>query len=236
MLFEELGVITQLKAVSSFHPILDKTIPKLGGGLFLTKKAFDQPELASKGKKKIIFFDQSMEMRRTLSKLAQGEILEVFTRKLGAFEAFKVSVEIASSFLIGCEKRLQKLNLKVEKIKKSIKERSFSKTILFYLGRFKKNKNDPNLLIVNDGFVKDLLSYTDLKTYPSSLEYVTWSQKVMKKLNNSIKISVTDGKKEKIEVKKMGDNKYSVIFRGALSPGIRQVYLLKELVSMAILQ
>jgi hypothetical protein len=226
MLLEELELLDGIEAISTFHPVNNKRITKLGGGVFLTKKAFK-----SSLKNKIIFFDQSMEIRRNLSKLTEGSIVEVFTRKLGAFEAYKVSVEILSSFLLGCEGRIIAINNKVNGIRERLLKTKFKRRVLFYLGEFKENKKDPDLLIVNDGFVKDLVEFGRLKTYPSSLEYVSWSQKILKTLKGSLHLSVTDGFEDHIEITSLSNEKIALKFRGALAPGIRQVYLIDSLIS-----
>lgn len=233
MLFEELELLNQVEAISTFHPVKNNKIKKLAGGIFLTKNAF---KTSSKIKKKrIVFFDQSIEMRRNLSKVKEITLLEVFTRSIGAFEAYEVSKEIASSFLINCEEKLKKVDLKVKSIKQKVSKLKVNKTVLFYLGMFKKNKKDPDLLIVNDGFVKDFKG--KINSYPSELDYVTWSAKIMKGLpKDTLKISVTDSKQDKISLSVLDNGKYSILFRGALSPGLRQVYLIEEILKLNILK
>ncbi len=226
MLLEELSLLDQIKAISVFHPVKSKKISKIAGGIFLTKRAFDSK------KKKIIFFDESIEVRRTLKNIENAEILEVFTRKIGAFEAYKVSKEILSSFTKNCEARIKEIDKRVKKIRLGLSQKKFLKTYLFYLGKFEKNKKDPELLIVNDGFVKDLIQHSNIKTYPSPLEYVTWSTKILKTISkNAIKLSISDGKLDNIEKKEIEPLKYSLFYRGALSPGIRQVYFLEEFIT-----
>jgi hypothetical protein len=228
MLLEELNLLESLEAISVFHPVKATSVTRLGGGVFLTKKAFKPSQ-----KKKIIFFDQSMEMRRNLSKLIKStdsEVVEVFTRKLGAFEAYKVSVEILSSFLKGCDVELARTNIKVKAIKAKLLQAKIKRKIIFFLGEFKKNTRDPDLLIVNDGFVKDLIQFGRLKTYPSTLEYVSWSQKILKTLNGSLLLSITDSNSvnqdDLLKVINISDGKVALRFRGALAPGIRQVFLI----------
>lgn len=240
MLLEELSLLGEVEAISTFHPVTSAGVKKLAGGIFLTKKAFKSSNKTKAKKERIIFFDQSHEMRRTLSKLSNGQILEVFTRKLGAFEAYKVSVEVLSSFLVNCESKLDALSARVLKIKRLIAGQQLFKkyeTVLFFLGEFDQNKKDPNLLIVNDGFVKDLIDGKNLKTYPSQLEYVPWSSKILKKIQNVLFLSVSDLNAsdismEKTQIARLKENKFKIKFRGALSPGIRQVLFLKELVRL----
>jgi hypothetical protein len=230
MLLEELKLLGQLEAISVFHPIKDKKIKRLAGGIFLRPQVFGKSSL----KKKIVFFDQSLEMRKNLSKVEDINIVEVFTRKLGAFESFNVSVEILQSFLEGCDKSIAELRKKINIIKAQLVKKKFNNTILFYLGQFSSFKKDPDLLIVGDGFVEDLKSIAKLKTYPSPLEYVPWSSKIMKAIpKDSLHIAVADSVDESkfLLVEK---NKFNLKFRGALSPGIRQVYLIEYLLGLEI--
>jgi hypothetical protein len=230
MLLEELDLLGQLEAISVFHPVKNKEIKKLAGGIFLRPQVFG---VKSK-KKRIVFFDQSLEMRKNLSKVEDLNIIEVFTRKLGAFESFEVSVENVQNFLENCEKPLVALRKKVKEIKSNLLKKKFSKTVLFYLGSFSTFKKDPDLLIVGDGFVEDLKSIAKLKTYPSPLEYVPWSSKIMKSMpKNSLHIAVSDSI-DKGKFLRVEKDKYNLKFRGALSPGIRQVYFIEYLLGLDI--
>jgi len=227
LLLEELGIVNQLSGVSSFHPLKDKRVKRLAGGLFLSHRAFK----SNSNKKKIVFFDQSIELRRNLSKVSNIEIIEVFTRGVGAFDAFDISVEISSSFLMGCERKISFIQKEVESIKKKMQKKEVKVMTLFYLGKFNKNKKDPEMIIVNDGFVKDLKKYSKLQTYKSSLEYVIWSSKELKKLPLlRTSFSISDEDVEGMIKTKISSQKFNIVFRGALSPGIGQVYLLRELI------
>ncbi len=228
MLLEELELLDEVEAISVFHPVKEDKVKKLAGGIFLRPQVFNKQTKT----KKIVFFDQSLEMRKNLSKVEGIDLVEVFTRKRGAFTSFDVSVEILQSFLQGCEKKLSSIKSKVSSIKKKISKIKFDKVFLFYLGKFSSTKKAPELLIVGDGFVEDLKVITKLKTYSSPLEYVPWSAKIMKKIpKNSIHIAVSDSESLN-SFKKVGKNRYNLKFRGALSPGIRQVYLLEFLIGL----
>lgn len=230
MLLEELKLLEDVEAISVFHPVKNKDIKKLAGGLFLRPQVFANKN----SKKRIVFFDQSLEMRKNLSKVNGIELIEVFTRKLGAFSAFEVSSEILQNFLQDCKSEIKSIRTKVKTIKAKLQNRKFKKTILFYLGQFSEFKKDPDLLIVGDGFVKDLKDIAKIKTYPSPLEYVPWSAKIMKSMpKNTLAIGITDATLER-SYTQVGKDKFNLKFRGALSPGIRQVYLLEYLIGLNI--
>jgi hypothetical protein len=224
-LLEELGLLDSKKilAISVFHPVLNYSGKKLAGGVFLTEKSF-KDSIDS-----IIFFDESKDLKRNLSKLKESTKLEVISRDLGAFEAYELSKKKLIPYLRNCSSMITLLDKRVLKIKETLIDLKL-KPIVFYLGHFSKSLKKPNLIIVNDGFVKTLISLSKLKTYPSNLGYVNWSSKIMNKLEDSyIHVGVDDSKNNEMSFSKLSANTINTSFRGALSPGIRQILFLEKL-------
>lgn len=225
MLLEEIKALDskQVKAISVFHPVKSFDGERLAGGVFLTEKPFDDIETS------IIFFDESKDFRRNLSRLKKAKKIEVVSRDMGAFSAYELSKKILKPYLRRCDKELIELDLKVNHIKASLLNSKKNK-LVFYLNHIKKNGKKPNLVIINDGFVKSLIKYAKTKTYPSSLGYVNWSSKIMEKLNKDyLHIGVEDSKSDIFKFEKVTDKLFNLSFRGALSPGIRQIFLLEKI-------
>ena len=226
LLLEELELLDSksISAISIFHPVLNYSGKKLAGGVFLTEKAFKDKTDS------IIFFDESKDLKRNLSKLENSIVIEVISRDLGSFEAYELSKKMIKPYLKNCKTKLALVDKRVNLIKRSLNKIDL-KPIVFYLSHFSKSLKRPNLVIVNDGFVKSLITLTKIKTYPSSLGYVNWSGRIMKNLKDShIHVGVEDNKNEKLEFKKLSNNIFNTSYRGALSPGIRQIFFLEKLI------
>lgn len=229
MLLEELELLNkkQVLGISVFHPVKKFQGQKLAGGIFLSNQLFEN----SKGL--IVFYDESQELNKKLSRISNINSLEIKTRELGAFSATKLSIQKLRPFLIGCELKLKSLEGKIVDIKKQVSNTKLKHEYLFYLNPFISKNKKPSLVIVNDGFVKSLIQFSKLKTYPSRLGYVNWSSKIMKKIGeDAVHIGVSDSLNDKISRSKLTDKVWNIDFRGALSPGIRQVYFMQELLKV----
>jgi hypothetical protein len=226
LLLEELQLLDSknIIAISVFHPVLKFSGKKLAGGVFLTKKSFKD------NKDSIIFFDESKDLKRNLSKLKISKNIEVITRDLGAFEAYELSKNIIKPYLKNCNEAIAKLDKKVSFIKSKL-ENIKLKPIIFYLNHFNQSLKRPNLVIVNDGFVKSLITISKVQTYPSSLGYVNWSARIMNKLEKEfIHIGVDESKEDQIKFNLLKERYFNTSFRGSLSPGIRQILFLEKLI------
>jgi hypothetical protein len=84
---------------------------------------------------------------------------------------------------------------------------------------------------VNDGVPKSFLVKKKIKTYNTPLEYVNWSSKMMNKQYIKYKkIGLVDAKDEKLRIQQLDSLHYNLYYRGALTPGIRQLRLALELI------
>ncbi len=224
LVLEELDLIrdSHLLAISKFHPVSDKKDKEiLAGGLFLSKK------ILKKYKNKKIFFDKSRELNQLLEKSYSGRKIEINTSKKNPFEAVEIVLKAITSSLKNCDKELRNLRQNVAKIKREFKLPVDFKKSVFFLGKITSKL--PELIFSHDGFILSLKELNDFQTYPSELAYTTWSMRILKKLKNFNYIGIEEGQNNSIHLTKEGLNRYNISMRGVLTPGIRQVYFLKEI-------
>ncbi len=218
----------QVKAISIFHGIgaSDFKGDRLGGGVFLSGdylKKFSSP---------LVFIDESMELRKNLEHQKLLPI-EIKTRNLDPFQAYKISLEKLAPYLKGCEKKITNMELYVaDQMKRS---RSFTKlkgTFIFYLGELRGVGRPPNLIMV-DNFVLWFKNKILLETYPTKLNYAPWSEKVMKILLKGKVIEIglinKETKDNLLVVQTLSKTKINLIHPSLLIPGIAQIDLLQPL-------
>jgi hypothetical protein len=233
---KELGLLKdhKLKGISVFNPVDHKSFAGkvYGGGLFLGQKSLSDFE------NKIVFYDSSRELKKYLKQSQSLHAIEIQSRGLGSLVVSNEVLDILGQYLKQCSQQLGDLRLKIKRIERELKsfknsQRALKGTghssYLFYLGAVSKSKR-PNLLIVNDGPVKTLIDYNVLKSYPSKLEYVSWSQKLIKSLKAPIHIGLSEGDSIEPIMKKISDNLYNISYRGALTPGLSQLLLVEYLI------
>jgi hypothetical protein len=226
----DLGLIKNktLKGVSIFHPISKKEFKGefLPGGVFLshnTIKSFNGS---------LIFYDESRELSRMFSRYKEIHSIEIKSRAVTPLEVMTHLEAQLAPYLVGCD--LSGLSKKLKERQDYLKSIAAEKlTMLFFLGAI-QNEKYPDLLMVNDGVVKWLVTEKLIKTYPSTLAYVNWSAKIMQELpKDYLKVGIKDSGnslEEKIEKK---DRVINLTYPGALIPGSGQVeamiYLFKNL-------
>lgn len=225
-LLEELNLLEDpaLKAISAFHPVKNEKVKKIAGGIFISPKTlsrFDSP---------VVFFDSSRELKKVLGQSGVNAKVEVDTRGKEPFAASEVALAALEPHLKECSKNLEDLRAQLKKIKTSLMKTSLpAKDFIFYLGSFKKEQKPPELVMVNDGFVKFLKDNKEMKTYPGSLAYLPWSQRILAKMDRPIFIGVQEARGKDLEIERVEKNIYNIGFQGVLTPGIRQVFFLKKL-------
>ncbi len=218
MLLEELDLLKSKKliAISTLHPIRKKFTGRLlGGGVFLSRKVLKHYSETD------FIFDKSNELSNLFKNSGVKSYKELDLTGKDAFQSYKMSLKFLTPYLESCEKRVLSLERRVEKIRNNIKTKNIP-NMIFFLGEIKSKL--PELIMVNDGFVKTLMEKKEFKTYPSELAYVSWSQRVLFNLDNFLLVGVGDQKKN--EIIKLGENKVNVFYRGVLTPGVRQIYFL----------
>ena len=224
MVLEELSLLEskQVLGISRFHPVREKLqVKKVEGGIFLSKKAI---QLYPAGT--LIIYDTSRELQKTLEKWENFKLMEVNSRSLDPFEVFEQSIHQISGLTVKCEEKINKLVAKVKSIKDLLGKKKLSFRGVFFLGKI--GSKLPSMVISNDGFVKWLVQKMELKSYPSDFHYVSWSSKVLNKLENYLYWGLVDSKNEELEVKKLSQFKYNLSYRGIFIPGIRQIYFLEK--------
>lgn len=223
---EELGLLNSpaLDAVSVFHPVENNKVEKIAGGVFLS------PKYLNSKKKHIVFFDASRELERALKKAKIEKRLKLDTNGVDSFEVNDLAVKTLLPFLNGCDEKISKLSKKAEMIKSSLK-RSFlkGKKLVFFLGKIKKDRRPPRLVIANDGFVLALKKYAEIISYPSELAYVSRSEKVLKDFSPYISIGVFESDEFELKTSKVKAHTLNATIAGVLSPGWKQVEFIKAL-------
>lgn len=218
----------KLKGVSTFHPV-DKSTFKgafLPGGIFLSHKTLS--DLSGS----VLFYDESRELSRILSRYKDIKKIEVKTRSLTPLQVTQTVEKLLSPYVVGCnlESLSTEIKRKLEILKNSKPQ---GHHMLFFLGKI-QNERLPELLMVNDGIVKWMVQEKLVKTYPSNLGYVNWSSKIMQDLpKETLKIGIKDSGSENVTLVEKKANIVNLTFPGALIPGSGQVdaiiYLFKNL-------
>lgn len=231
---KELKILSDpsLKAISSFSMIQKDEFGGdiLGGGLLISPKYLKNYPGA------VVFFDNSREIKRALQRIDKVKGIEVSTRGLDAFASFEKSKEILRPYLEGCEVRISKIDRDILAIKKSIKQMPFiSKRIVFYLGEIRSGEKLPNLAMNRDGFVLSLIDAGKLDSYPSTLKYVSWSEKVingLKKNGNLLEVGLVPNEQFRTPiVKKVAPQSFNIYSDTMLIPGLPQVRFLQYMVN-----
>lgn len=231
LLFELKLLKTPVMAISEFHGINPKDFSGkiLKGGMFLS------PQVLKTLKNPLIFFDESLEQRKTIKRLdIQG--IELKTKNLDPFEVYHLSKDKLSPYLKNCETELSLLQKKVDGVKLEVeKSKKLNGYYFFYLGEIKKDERKPNLIMI-DNFVLTFLKNKLLETYPSQLNYVPWSEKVVhdyqkKKTFFIGLVTSSQSEKRSLELKQVSEREFNFYHPALLVPGLAQINFLKELVS-----
>lgn len=232
-LISELGLLSDpsLKAISTFNMIEDKKFKgdKIGGGILLSPKYFNRY------KDPFIFFDDSREIRRSLKRMKRSKSFQVSTRGLDPFQAYNLSKNILMPHLDNCNSQIDEIEKKIKGV--SLKLSGFKTIkypILFYLGKLELGIKRPNLLMNKDGFVLSLLKDDKIRSYPSELKYLPWSEKIINSLRGTDRVIelglVADGPRRNADFIKLTNNQFNVFSSTMLIPGISQIYFLGDLI------
>lgn len=224
-LMKELGLLNkQVIAISKYHSIdVDQfSGEQWGGGNFLSQKKLRQH------RSHIFFIDESRNLSMSVRRGKIRKSFSIKTSGLGPIQVNDLALKSLSPFIVNCEKQITKLNLRVKRVQELIETAKFGR-VLFFMGEIKENKRLPNLLMVNDSFVKLLLSHRAIETFSSKLAYVNWSVKEMNKYQSFKKIGLVGKKRNKFVVpNKKGINIYDPL---ALLPGLSQILFIEKLIA-----
>jgi hypothetical protein len=219
----------QIMAVSEFHGFSSKEIvgETLGGGIFLAQKKLDQ------FKNHIIFYDTSDDLKKVLAYGKFKIIIEFESRGLDPFMVVEKAHEFLRPYLQSCENEEKKWQEKIQEIKKLVDHFLPPSTVqLFFLGEVALNTRLPQLLMVNDGFVKYLIEHKKIISYPSPMAYISWSSAIIDKLKkeNARFIGLatqTTLPSDQCEMELVDENHYLLKSKVGLIPGWPQLCLLR---------
>lgn len=221
----ELGVIDQVQGISTYHPIKDFKNSRYPGGIYLstsTLKSFEN---------KVVFFDRSREFRKVLNRFPKIKAIEIDSRRKTPQEVIELSRTQLADYLKGCDVQIKAIEEKVLNLEKFIKSNIKKiKQSVFFLGRI--DKKYPETVMANDGFVYWLKKEKLIESYPSELEYLNWSMKLLSPLREKyyffgLQDSFNDGEKK---IEKISATTYNVKYPGALTPGYTQLEFVKYLI------
>lgn len=220
-----------IKAISTFHGFSEEDFQ----GEFMSGGIFISPKFIKKYKKPIVFFDQSKELRKNFNKLKIKDLHEVVTVNKGPFKVYQEMEQLLAPFLNGCDKQKKQLENEVAKIKQKVNQSPKNRgTFLFYLGKYEYKKRAPNLIMV-DGFVLPLVKQEIIKSYPSDLNFIPWSAKIVGELEEQGKLihvglDLDNSKKPNSYSFRFSEkgNILTAIGSTTLIPGIPQIHFLKE--------
>lgn len=233
MLLEDLGLLKDknLKAISIFHPVKEYSGKSLGGGIFLSSKAFKKfPNM-------VVFYDSSKELTKSLKRNHSIQSIEVSTRGMNLLDISNYTMLLLAKYLSkSClSKKLawqQKVHNIEAKIDKRIKSKKYMKhrKILFFIDEITDARRLPPILMVNDSISKFLTKKSFIKTYISPLAYLPWSSKLLKNnYKNYVRVGLVNSNSDKLMIKQLDKLHYNIFYRGVLIPGIRQLYFIDQL-------
>jgi hypothetical protein len=210
----------KLQGISVFNPIgpheFSGTV--YPGGIFLSKALLEELRNG------IVIFDESRELKKILSAERNITSYEMVTRGQTPDESIATGLKSLKNILANCEEEFEVIDVKAQKLQAEILKKippSFS--AIFYLGEFSRGRR-PEMVIVQDGFVKWLIQQKKLITYPSELAYINWSAKILNALPESTKhVAIKDSGRENIRQIKKSPLGVTLIYPGALVPGLSQL-------------
>ncbi len=223
---DQLGIINQVEGISYYHPIEKFKGTKFPGGVYLstaTLKSFEG---------KVVFFDKSRELKKVLNRFPKVKAIEIDSRRKTPREVIELTESLLATYLKGCSKQKEKFIERVNHLEEDIKKNiSKIKKSIFFLG--KMSTKYPETVLSNDGFVYWLKKEKLLESYPSDLEYLNFSMKIVSALRGEfyffgLQDSYDDGEKT---IEKVTDKKFNVKYPGALTPGYTQLEFLKYLLN-----
>lgn len=220
-----------LLGVSALHHVEIEEKRLWNGGIFLSSSKLREL------KRTILFFDQSRELERSLNnalkKNADNKLIKIATRGMAPFAVNDQATAKLRPYLTNCDQALEKLEHETKKIKESLKKFSIfsrERTVIFFLGEISPQGRLPELVMANDGFVKSLLEHAAIKSYPSELSYLSWSQKVLEKIELPLFLGVSAAGKD-LKISRVKEGYYNLTHPGALTPGLGQIHFLQSLIN-----
>ncbi len=227
VILKELNLLADpnLKGISIFNPISkeDYSGSRLGGGLFLSRredKVFGSAD---------VIFDHGRELNRYFKNRNYPSI-SINSVGKRPHETILMTLQIVEGKISGCEKELSTLKNKVSELQKS--KFKAPRKIIFFLGEITSQKKLPEMVYGQDGFVLELSESGQIKTYPSKLNYIHWSQKILNSLEEDYVFVGLKEPRNQLDkkIQKLDQRHVNIVFPGALTPGYSQLELIKYIV------
>lgn len=217
---KELGLLKKIQGISVFNPVSSEDFSGkiYPGGVFLSPSSLDELKEA------VVFFDEGRELRKVFSNRSDIMAREIKSRNLIPLAVIEETLKVLNRYLSGCNDEISSYLKRAKKLEEELVNLIPHKLqAVFYLGELKKARS-PDLLMVNDGIVKFLLTQNKLKTYPSSLAYVNWSAKILNTFPQStFHVGLKDtGREGEIKLTRSA-NRMTLFYPGALVPGYSQL-------------
>lgn len=223
-LFDALDLLQDknLLAISSFYHTENKNIRKLGGGLFLSKK--ELRKLAPN----TIFYDQSYELEKKLSSFKIQNKIAIHSRGYSPIEVVGKTLTKIKPYLVSCNNKIKKIQETIKKKEQIVLNKNYPKCLIVFLGSLKKEQK-PNLIMVQDGFMKFLIDHKKVASYNSELAYVSWSSREFKNYKNCTLVGIKENKSDSCHIIKIKKNNYNLSCPNGLVPGLGQLKTLDSL-------
>ena len=227
-LFQELGLLKDSKwaGASEYHPIdrseFQGTI--YYGGVYLSIKSL------KKFKNKVVFFDQSRDLEKNLKRAKIEKAIEVNLRLLEPWDALDQSLKLVSPYLKDCDNKIAEIAKYSSQVQNDLKKlKVLNKRIFFFLGSLKNKKKNSNMMVLNDGFVKSLITSDKILSYPSGLAYFIPSQRILRSYPKSIWIGLSSKIGSGWAIEKTTDRVYSIESELMFSAGLGHLKVLKQI-------
>lgn len=196
------------------------------GGFFMSSQVLKTFKDAT------IIFDKSLEYKKQFVKSGLNSFIEFETRDISPEDVILKSLKELKPFLVGCEENIANFQSVVKNMMIKIKELAWKKKkALFFLGKISLNKN-PNMLMVNDGFVRTLLDQEKIISYPAQSAYVIWARKTMNLFSDgaTLYFGLEEDQSMKLSIKKIKSNHWNLSTWGIFTPGFGQLRFLYEFI------
>tara|TARA_B100001971_G_C18268008_1_gene596103 strand:- start:37338 stop:38144 length:807 start_codon:yes stop_codon:yes gene_type:complete len=205
---------------SNYFPINNKSAKELSGGIFTSKKLLSEYSVDH------VFYDDSRELKLLFERSGFKQLTAIKTAGMTPFEVVTNNLKVLRPLIKNCGEKIKVLEENISKTKKlSLKH----KKVIFFLGELKENKL-PELIMLQDGFVKYLLQENLIKSYESELAYITWSEKLLNEyIQDNYTLVGLSQSKVVLEIHMVSKNRYNFACNTCLTPGLGQIKFLNAL-------
>lgn len=212
----------------------------LPGGIFIPT------QVTQKYKNAYFFYDESIELEKSLQDIPENRKIKISSRDKTPFEVYRALDNEMKKYLHkDCNNQIIHLAKKVDAIEKKMKTaKLLPHPFLFFMGKILPGPKYPEQLLLNDGPGLYLIRDLNQKSYPSPLAYVHWSEKILVEFIKKEKPLIFSLQAENVAQ----DNRFyqqgvyqtiiekdplghiNIYARCGLIPGLPQIYFLEQLI------